>query len=362
MEAGKIIHQLLYQADLVILPGLGAFISTYQAARPDPVNRRISPPARIFRFDDSRQEDDEVVLNWIAEQEDLPETEARKMLTDFLADIMHELEAGREVEIPELGSFYKDPGGRVQFRFSVENNFDPETIGLKDIELLELDHEAQHQPEVSKVEEFPPAPPVIEKPQLRQEEPVVVRPVVPKPPQMPPAPPVPPKQAPRKRSYRWVWIVAILLLIIGGGTYLSLQHKAEIKQLAHQWFGRKPKPIDTMALKNATDTGLVKTLAEQARLKKALDVQGLDSTNAFIPYGRRNMKYYIVAASFTTYDNALKMQDELKTKGFDSEIVTQTHEYYRVTMGSYTDKQQAMVELEKMKTITRNNALWLMHI
>jgi cell division protein FtsN len=117
-----------------------------------------------------------------------------------------------------------------------------------------------------------------------------------------------------------------------------------------------------MRQKQKADTSLDKTLAEQAKMKKALDMQGIDSSQVFIPYGNRHMKFYIVAASFTNYENALKLKDELRGKGFESEIVTVTHKYYKVTMGSYSDKQQAQVELEKLKTITQNNSLWLLHI
>ena len=357
LEAGIYIHELLYQADVVIVPGLGAFVSTYNPAQPDLANRKISPPAKVFHFDDSRKEDDRLLQDWISEQGDFAETEAGQLIHDFVADVLHELEAGREVEIAGLGLFFNDEEGRIRFRFSVENNFDTEAAGL-----LDIDFPAASQESVQPTATVPaPETKETKKEEVHVEAPHTVPPVF----KAQPAPPPPPEQHPvkkKRRSLRRIWIAVAFILIIAAGIYFGLQHKGEITRLAGQWFSRpRHEAIDSLRTQ-PVDTGLGKTLSEQANLKKALDVKSVDTSGKFVPYGNRVMKYYVVAASFNTYDNALKLQNELKSKGFDSEIITQTHQWYRVTMGTYTDRQEALVELEKLKTITRNSALWLMHI
>ena len=357
LEAGRYIHELLYQADVVIVPGLGAFVSTYHPAQPDLANRKISPPAKVFQFDDSRKDDDRLLQDWIAEQGDFTETEARQLIHDFVADVQHEVGAGREVEIAGLGMFYKDAEGRTRFRFSVENNFDAEAAGL-----LEIDFPAAGQEPVQPTVSVPvPETKETKKEEVHVEAPRPVPPVI----KAPPAPPTPPEQHPvikTRKSRRWIWIAAAFILIIASGIYSGFQHKDQITRLAGQWFSRpRHESIDSLRTQ-PVDTSLGETLSEQANLKKALDVKSVDTSGRFIPYGTRVMKYYVVAASFNTYDNALKLQNELKSKGFDSEIITQTHQWYRVTMGTFIDRQEALVELEKLKTITRNSALWLMHI
>jgi cell division protein FtsN len=352
LEAGKFLKDLLYQADNIRVPGLGTFVSTYQNAQADILGKKISPPAKSFMFDDSRKEADDLLWSWISEQEGINEGDAKMMLADFVADINHEIHEGRDVIIDGLGTFSCNAAGRTEFHFSVENNFNAESIGFSDIELPDSIEETlfvQNEPLKQKQEELKPAVHTEHEVQathtISEQSPVTHNPAV------------------VNRSKKKVWITFLLIIVVAGLTYLAFQQKSRIKEMAHTWFSRgKVNPADTLIRHQKADSTLDKTLAEHAKMKKALDVQSIDSTKVFIPYGSRQMKFYIVAASFTNYDYALKFRDGLKGKGFDSEIVTITHMYYKVTMGSYTEKQQALVELEKLKTITRNNTLWLLHI
>jgi nucleoid DNA-binding protein/cell division septation protein DedD len=352
LEAGRFIKDLLYQADVVRIPGLGTFISTYQNARTDFSGKKISPPAKSFQFDDSRKEDDELMYSWISEQEGIGEAEAKLMVADFVADVNHEIHDGRDVIIDGLGKFSPNVTGKTEFHFSVENNFNAESIGFTDLDLPDSAKDVlAHHTEtvihhVEEVKSVAPAQAIVHESHKEPEHPAVVQPNV-----------------YVRKSHKGVWIALIIVLVLAALAYLAYQQRTKIGELAHTWFSReKINLTDTANIKQKADTGLERTLAEQAKMQKALDVQSIDSTQVFIPYGNRHMKFYIVAASFTNYDNALKLKDKLRGKGFDSEIVTVTHKYYKVTMGSYADKQQAQVELEKLKTITQNNSLWLLHI
>jgi len=361
LEAGRFIKDLLYQADLVRIPGLGAFVSTYLNARTDFAGKKISPPAKSFQFDDSNKVEDDLMWSWISEQEGISESEAKMMVADFVADVTHEIHEGREVVIEELGTFSANVTGKTEFHFSVENNFNAESIGFIELDLPDSEHQtiSQHREPVILPEETV-KPIVHSEPEYHTIHIEPERPVVHADPQHA----YPPKEPIHiKKSHKGVWITVVILFVIIGLAFLAYQQKARIGELRHAWFSKGKSALsDTIKQMQKADTSLDKTLAEQAKMKKALDVQGIDSSQVFIPYGNRHMKFYVVAASFTNYENALKLKDELRGKGFESEIVTVTHKYYKVTMGSYSDKQQAQVELEKLKTITQNNSLWLLHI
>ncbi len=361
MEAGRFIKDLLYQADLVRIPGLGTFVSTYQNARTDLAGKKISPPAKSFQFDDSSKDEDDLMWSWISEQEGISESEAKMMVADFVADVTHELHESREVEIEALGTFYADVTGKREFHFSIENNFNAESIGFIELDLPDSGHETfSHHKEPAIQPEETAKPVVHSEPEFHaiHIEPETTKVYADQQHEYPPKEPVH-----LKKSHKRIWITAAIFLVIAGLAFLAYQQKTRILELTHAWFSKGKSGLsDTINQKQKTDSSLDKTLAEQAKMKKALDVQSLDSSQVFIPYGNRHMKFYIVTASFTNYENALKLKDELRGKGFESEIVTVTHKYYKVTMGSYSDKQQAQVELEKLKTITQNNSLWLLHI
>jgi nucleoid DNA-binding protein/cell division septation protein DedD len=371
LEAGRFIKDLLYQADSVRIPGLGTFVSTYQNARTDFAGTKISPPAKSFKFDDSRKEEDELMWTWISEQEGLSETEARIMVADFVADINHEIHEGRDVVIEGLGIFSANVTGKIEFQFSVENNFNPESIGFTEIELPSPGHETGFHHTEHNIQHEEPVKQVIqsetEKPPVHTEAQIHITKAEPEThPSHVEVEHTTPAEGPAhrtKKSHRAIWITVVILLVVAGLSYLAYQERAKISELTNNWFSKSRTIItDTLNKTQKSDTGLDNTLTEQSKMKKALDVQGTDSSQVFIPYGNRHMKFYVVAASFTNYENALKMKDDLRGKGFDSEIVTVTHKYYKVTMGSYSDKQQAQVELEKLKSITQNNSLWLLHI
>jgi len=361
LEAGKFIKDLLYQADLVRIPGLGSFVSTYLNARTDFAGKKISPPAKSFQFDDLRKEEDDLMWSWISEQEGISETEAKILVSDFVADVNHEIHAGREVEIEGLGSFYADVTGKAGFHFSVENNFNAESIGFFDLDLPDSIQDAVRHQQDSQIHQQETAKPQIHsdpvvheihiEPERHTKQIEVVH------------TPAGESDIQTRKSRKGVWITVLIVIIAAGLAILAYEQRAKIAELANTWFtGSRTRNTDTLHKNQKADTGLDKTLAEQAKMKKALDVQSIDSSQVFIPYGNRHMKFYIVAASFTNYENALKLKDELRGKGFESEIVTVTHKYYKVTMGSYSEKQQAQIELEKLKTITQNNSLWLLHI
>jgi nucleoid DNA-binding protein/cell division septation protein DedD len=351
LDAGRFIKDLLYQSDIVRLPGLGSFISTYQNARTDISGKKISPPAKSFQFEDSDKDDDDLIWSWISEQEGLSESEAKTIVADFVADVSHEIHEGREVIIEGLGTFYADVTGKTEFHFTVENNFNAESIGFIDLDLPDSDLDAFiSQPEPIIHHEVKINTPLHIQPEVHEVYAELVHSHVP-----------PPVYV--KKSHQGNWIIPVLVLVAFILAFLAYEQRTEISELAHTWFAKGNTNLaDTLNKKQKADSSLEKTLAEKAKMQKALDVQSIDSTKVFVPYGTRHMKYYVVAASFTNYDYALKLKEELRGKGFDSEIVTVTHKYYKVTMGSYTDRQQAMVELEKLKTITQNTSLWLLHI
>jgi cell division protein FtsN len=352
LETGRFIKDLLYQADVIRIPALGSFVSTYQNAQTDLSGKKISPPIKYFKFDDTDKADDELVWSWIAEQEGISEAEARNMVTDFVADINHEIHEGREVVIEGLGTFFGDVTGRTEFHFSVENNFHAESLGFSELDLPDATHHKptiQIEPIIHHTEDIKQV--VLPKQEIHVQHTELINTTV--------------HQTTVKgnKSYRAIWITFIVVIIVASLSFLAYQQRSKIAEFAHNWFDKeKSKTSDTLKSKQVADTALAQSLAEKARLQKAAEVKNIDSTKIFIPYGSRQLKYYIVAASFTNYDYAIKLKEELHGKGFESEIITLSHKYYKVTLGSYLEKQRAEVELEKLKTITRNNALWLIHI
>jgi cell division protein FtsN len=63
-------------------------------------------------------------------------------------------------------------------------------------------------------------------------------------------------------------------------------------------------------------------------------------------------RYYIVSGGFSSRANAYKLKDKLSKKGFDSKVIepAANTNIYKVTMGDFSNLEEAKVELDKYKT------------
>ena len=69
--------------------------------------------------------------------------------------------------------------------------------------------------------------------------------------------------------------------------------------------------------------------------------------------------FYIVAGSFTIYNNAQKLNNKLKAKGFDSKILEPYGQYHRVTVKQFKTVAEARAALPQLRK-NIDEALWLL--
>ncbi|MBR2105253.1 MAG: SPOR domain-containing protein [Bacteroidales bacterium] len=69
--------------------------------------------------------------------------------------------------------------------------------------------------------------------------------------------------------------------------------------------------------------------------------------------------FYIVAGSFTLYNNAQKLNTKLKAKGYDSKILEPYGQYHRVTVQQFKTVAEARAALPGLRK-NIDQALWLL--
>ena len=69
--------------------------------------------------------------------------------------------------------------------------------------------------------------------------------------------------------------------------------------------------------------------------------------------------FYIVAGSFTLYNNAQKLNTKLKAKGYDSKILEPYGQYHRVTVKQFKTVAEARAALPELRK-NIDQALWLL--
>jgi hypothetical protein len=129
VKVDKYIRELLYENDAVNVPGLGGFVTEYQAATVDHVQAQILPPSREVSLNTNLPIDDGLLIQRIADDYRLSGLEAEQILRDYVDGLHDALNAGEIVAIEGVGRLYKNYEGQLQL-MSDHTNFDTTVYGL----------------------------------------------------------------------------------------------------------------------------------------------------------------------------------------------------------------------------------------
>ncbi|HMQ49904.1 MAG TPA: SPOR domain-containing protein [Saprospiraceae bacterium] len=133
MDIGAYIGELLYEREVIHVPGLGAFVSKYKPAVIDQIQGQIFPPSKEISFDPNLVMDDGLLYNFIRHKHQLPASEAQSVLDDYIGQIRAAIDRREIVVFPRVGRLYKDYERKLQF-LPDSTNFNTESFGLPTIE------------------------------------------------------------------------------------------------------------------------------------------------------------------------------------------------------------------------------------
>jgi cell division protein FtsN len=71
-------------------------------------------------------------------------------------------------------------------------------------------------------------------------------------------------------------------------------------------------------------------------------------------------KYYLIAGSFKSRENAEKLQDRIHNLGFPAEIIATKDNLYRVTLGGMNYVNDILKQKEKFNAAAKDIDLWLL--
>lgn len=131
------IENLLYLYDCVILPGFGGLICNYTAATIESKSGLFTPPSKIVIFNKHLQQNDGLLIHWIAQKENINYEKAQKRLSLFCEEIKVRLNQKQKVEFGTIGTFYTDRCFNIIFEPST-HNFLPDAIGMDSFHVIPL--------------------------------------------------------------------------------------------------------------------------------------------------------------------------------------------------------------------------------
>lgn len=137
-QLGHIVHQLLQQHRMVILPGFGGLVSERSAAQLDVQRGRLTPPSDTLLFNGRLRHNDGLLTSKVAEYWDFSHNEADRWVTDAITEMRFTISHGGTVEWPHVGTLSQSVEGHVRFVAEPGGMPSPDLIGLRPLQLTEV--------------------------------------------------------------------------------------------------------------------------------------------------------------------------------------------------------------------------------
>lgn len=133
------IEYLLRHHDCVVLPGWGAFIGAYSAARfAGKEGEELLPPRVELCFNEALKEQDGLLCHSVARREQISYEAACQLVERDVDLLRHQLEDQGEVVFGHLGTFRKRPGEPMEFFPESDSPANASYFGLRPVDLAAL--------------------------------------------------------------------------------------------------------------------------------------------------------------------------------------------------------------------------------
>ena len=129
------ISELLYVRDSVSVPGLGTFVTRRVSSKRNAITHQLEPTRKEISFDALITEDNDILLKHICSTQHITYEEAEARLSQFVADCVKDIEAGKSVILDGIGTLSNNVFMELEFVQDMSVNYNPDAFGLSTIEL-----------------------------------------------------------------------------------------------------------------------------------------------------------------------------------------------------------------------------------
>ncbi|MDB5273503.1 MAG: hypothetical protein JWO58_1870 [Chitinophagaceae bacterium] len=135
----KYISDLLEHNDCVIVPTFGAFIKHYESASIHPITHKFTPPYKVIGFNSRLVLNDSLLLKHIAVGERCTDDEAMHHILFFIHSLKQHINKFGFFEFENIGRFFLNKEGKLQFDPELTDHFSGDTFGLKEFIVQPID-------------------------------------------------------------------------------------------------------------------------------------------------------------------------------------------------------------------------------
>jgi cell division protein FtsN len=164
-----------------------------------------------------------------------------------------------------------------------------------------------------------------------------------------------------------LWILTgILLVIIAGGGYYTgffdyLAYKIRNQEILKQIYIPKEHEQSNKQTTTLADDTTMDTTSVSPEIRRAIN-RMTDKKRALMYKEPEDSKtYHIIAGSFQVRSNAIDYRDQLIKKGFKAKVL-ENESLFRISVKSFDEKEDALVELYQMRDSGKLKSIWLLAV
>ena len=341
MILGKYIRELLDEKKRVILAGFGNLELKTPDKAQTPSGSRIDPPGISVRFDSSFSKDDGLLASVYAQGEGLEADEAQQRVLELVDAIKFALDKGEVYTLPETGTFARDEDGKVRFQVDPAWLLEPEQYGLESMDLLELE-DLPSEEDAAETEKAKPLTATVPAPEPTAKV----------------TPLAPPKPKAEPRKWRVIWIFVFLLIIVLAVLILIPAGETKEGVKKQKFWNRKP----AVEVVDQEETPAVDAESDSPEQDSGEATEIQVSTDETVEPAPQDLShhFFIIAGSFSNLGNASDLQDQLKQKGYEAEVMITENRMYRVSINSFATKAEGQKGLAEIKKKPGLKSCWLL--
>ncbi|MCF8297255.1 MAG: SPOR domain-containing protein [Saprospiraceae bacterium] len=334
MNLSEHISNLLFENNQVIIPGFGGFVCVKANATIHPVEHKFTPPSKEITFDQNLKENDNLLINYITQTENITESDAKKLISEFVLKTQNELKEGKKVQIKEIGFLFIDINGKIKLDFDKKFNYLIDSYGLSS-----FDSPAIQRKEVKEK--------MIEEAAAK----IIVK---------------------KSKAGIWISIAAVVIIMVVLGIFK--------RDFITEYIATFNKHTEIEEIKSDTTKQTIVETEVVPDTIETIDTTEIDSVTEIIPDEIQNepieiaeepqsenqsvktKNYYIVAGCFSSLTKSEKYLNKLKDEGFEASIQGQTPKgLYRVCFDGYESQSEASKALNKLISGGKYNG-WILKI
>lgn len=302
----KHISALLYRYQCVTVPGFGAFITETVSARYNETSNTFAPPKKTILFNSLLQQNDGLLANHIALEEQISFNEAVVLIQDQISLWKEELGNKKVVYLKNIGELSLNSEQKIQFEPVGSTNYLTSSFGLTAVMATALTREQQAETKVIEL-----ATATKNKPRLQ-----------------------------------WMRYAAAVVAAVGLYSSVSTYQEYEVYQQKK------------LAVEKDVQNQIEQKLQQATFVIEAPTV--IKEKIAEVTAKTEQKPFHIVAGAFKTEAKAQILTNELKAKGYVNAkyLTTSKHNMRPVVYNSYATQEEAQADLRQIHEKVNKDA-WI---